>query len=463
MLVSLPDSKKGDAGLVGDNHPAFRFLVNPESKAVIVLVRGTATSVDAETDSKATAVAFPSGGAVPPGSQQFAHEGMLAAAKHVLQSSLHPCMDWLNALAEKGFKVRLCGHSLGAGTAAMMSFLLRNAEFNPKHKLYESADSLRVLAYSIPSIVSEAMADSAVSISPAVPGAMSPVINVSLGDDAVPRMNTRNGLALMLQLKALMGDYDVAKTKDISKRPNWLVGMMAIFENLKKTMPGRLKHFADYSNQNANAAKDFAKLQMSEIVSSTYWLLHELECSGASLPAPNLSALSSVPNVLVSPGHILYLSVKEGQPVRRHWITHRSGLDSRQFFNTLRLSAQSGFDHTMDFVLPALHEAIAESPHSKFRNPPPPAPSDLLCKIRYAAAHRGISSSESERAAHVVSLKAQKVSLIRCAACLSLVSCDLVLQTKPVPSVGIYRHVEVCNPCYRSGCEVPTWQNPYMK
>jgi hypothetical protein len=292
---------------------------------------------------------------------------------------------------------------------------------------------------------------------------MSPVINVSLGDDAVPRMNTRNGLALMLQLKALMGDYDVAKTKDISKRPNWLVGMMAIFENLKKTMPGRLQHFADYSNQNANAAKDFAKLQMSEIVSSTYWLLHELECSGASLPAPNLSALSSVPNVLVSPGHILYLSVKEGQPVRRHWITHRSGLDSRQFFNTLRLSAQSGFDHTMDFVLPALHEAIAESPHSKFRNPPPPAPSDLLCKIRYAAAHRGISSSESERAAHVASLKAQKVSLIRCAACLSLVSCDLVLQTKPVPSVGIYRNVEVCNPCYRSGCEVPTWQNPYMK
>jgi hypothetical protein len=464
LLVSLPDQKKGDASLVAENHPAFRILANPVTKTVILLVRGTATSVDVETDSKATAVAFPSAAPVPPGSQQFAHEGMLLAAKQVLQSTLHPCMSWLNDLAERGYKVRLCGHSLGAGTATMMSFLLRNPEFNPKCKLYERADSLQVFAYSIPSIVSEAIADSPMSISPAVVGASSPVFNVSLGDDAVPRMNTRNGLAMILQLKALMGDYDVARTKDISKRPFWLVGMMEIFDHLKRSLPARLKHFVDYSNQNASAAKEFAERQMSEIVSSTWWLLHDFERRGISLPTPNLSALSSVPNVLVSPGHILYLSVKDGQPVRRHWITHRSGMESREYFNTLRLSAQSGFDHTMDFVLPALHEAIAETPHTKFRNPAAPSAAELFCKIRFAAAHRGVASSQaSELEGHVAHLRTERLRLVRCEACLSLVCSDLAFLAKPVPSVGIYRNVKVCTPCFRSGCEVLSWQNPFMK
>jgi hypothetical protein len=153
-------------------------------------------------------------------------------------------MEWLNALAEQGFKVRLCGHSLGAGTAAMISFLLRYTGINPKCKLYDSPGSLQVYAYSIPSIVSETIADSPLSISPSAPAALSPIFNVSLGDDAVPRMNTRNGLAVMLQLKALMGNYDVVKTKDTSKRPLWLAQMMGTFDHLKRTMPGKLKHFA---------------------------------------------------------------------------------------------------------------------------------------------------------------------------------------------------------------------------
>jgi hypothetical protein len=372
-------------------------------------------------------------------------------------------MDWLNALAEQGYSVRLCGHSLGAGTAALVSFLLRDSDYNPKYKLYESAGALQVYGFSIPSVVSETIADSAVSIFPQVPGPLSPVFNVSLGDDAVPRMNTRNGFALMLQLKALMGDYDVAKTKDPTKRPVWLVGMMAIFDDLKATMPSRLKHFADYSHQNSHAAKEFLERQLGEVVSSTWWLLLDFERKGVTLPAPNFSALGSVPNVLVSPGHILYLSVKEGQPVRRNWITHRSGLESRQFFNTLRLSAQSGFDHTMDFVIPALHEALAETPSTRFRSTVPPSSSELICKIRFAAAHRGVRSSESELAAHSSRLRSEKLRLVRCEACLSLVCSDLAIHTKPVPSVGIFRHVKVCLPCFRSGCEVSTWQNPYMK
>jgi hypothetical protein len=467
MLVSLPDHKKGDAiGLVVENHPAFRLLVNPAAKTVILLVRGTATPIDAETDSKANAVAFPFGGPVPAGSQQFAHQGMLLAAIQVLKSEMHPCMEWLNAMAEKGFKVRLCGHSLGAGTASMMSFLLRDSEFNPtKCKLYESSGSLQVYAYSIPSIVSEAIAQSPISVSPTVPSATSPIFNVSLGDDAVPRMNNRNGLALMLQLKALMGNYDVVKTNDTTQRPKWLTGMMGIYDQVKSNVQDSVKHFADYSNQNANAAKQFAEAQVNVIISSTYWLLHDFERTGYSLPTTNLSELSSAPNVLVSPGHVLYLSVKEGQPIRRHWITHRSGLESRQFFNTLRFSAQSGFDHTMDFIISALHEANAETPYTKFRNPAPPKLSEVFCKVRFAADHRGlkfgVSSSESELASHMHSLTEKNMRLVRCEACLSLVCSDLCVLKKPVPSFGIYRNVRVCALCYRSGCEVSTWQNPF--
>ena len=468
LLVSLPEHKKGDGDIVAENHPAFRILACPADKTVILLIRGTATPIDVETDSKATAVAFPTGSSVPAGSPAFAHEGMLLAAKHVLISTLHPAMDWLNGLAEKGYKVRLCGHSLGAGTAALASLLLRSPEFNPKCKLYESSGSLQVLAFSIPSVVSETIADSPQSISQPVVHPLSPIINVSLGDDAVPRMNTRNGMALVLQLKALMGDYDVSKTKDTTKRPVWLAGMMAIYDELKQTLPPRMKHFADFSNQNANAAKDFIQGQVEEIISSTWWLLHGFEQKGITLPSPNFSdpkLLGSVPNVLVSPGHILYLSVKEGQPVRKHWITHRSGSETRLFFNNLRLSAQSGFDHTMDFVLPALHEAIgyAKSPYVRFRNPPAPSPSELNCKIRFAAAHRGVACTPAEVAAHISQLQSQKLRLVRCEACLSLVCSDLAVHKKPVPSVGIYRYVKVCLPCYRSGCEVQTWQNTYMK
>ena len=119
----------------------------------------------------------------------------------------------------------------------------------------------------------------------------------------------------------------------------------------------------------------------------------------------------------------------------------------------------------MDFVIPALHEANAETPHTKFRNPAPPKLSEVFCKVRFAANHRGVkfgvSSSELELATHISLLTKKNMRLVRCEACLSLVCSDLSVLKKPVPSFGIYRNVRVCAPCYRSGCEVSTWQNPF--
>jgi hypothetical protein len=47
-----------------------------------------------------------------------------------------------------------------------------------------------------------------------------------------------------------------------------------IFDHLKRTMPGKLKHFADYSHQNADAAKQFVEAQLGKKISSTWWLLY---------------------------------------------------------------------------------------------------------------------------------------------------------------------------------------------
>ncbi|KAK9825408.1 hypothetical protein WJX81_002309 [Elliptochloris bilobata] len=96
-----------------DHQPAFFMATRGDEREVVVAIRGTAQLEDVVTDLTALPEVFGDTG-------MLAHSGMQRAALWLFErlSSL------LKVIAEAGCKVTLTGHSLGAGTAALLAMLL---------------------------------------------------------------------------------------------------------------------------------------------------------------------------------------------------------------------------------------------------------------------------------------------------------------------------------------------------
>ncbi|XP_018835048.1 uncharacterized protein LOC109001971 isoform X1 [Juglans regia] len=107
--------------------PAFTILVDHDMKCFLLLIRGTHSIKDTLTAATGAVVPFHHSvvheGGVSNLVLGYAHCGMVAAARWIAKLAT-PCL--IKALGEyPGYKIKIVGHSLGGGTAALLTYILR--------------------------------------------------------------------------------------------------------------------------------------------------------------------------------------------------------------------------------------------------------------------------------------------------------------------------------------------------
>ncbi|KAK7303744.1 hypothetical protein RJT34_14657 [Clitoria ternatea] len=123
---SLDDvlDQKPKAGLL---RPAFTIIRDTQSKCLLLLIRGTHSIKDTLTAATGAVVPFHhsvlNDGGISNLVLGYAHCGMVAAARWIARLCT-PTL--LKALSEcPDFEVKIVGHSLGGGTAALLTYILR--------------------------------------------------------------------------------------------------------------------------------------------------------------------------------------------------------------------------------------------------------------------------------------------------------------------------------------------------
>eukprot|EP00741_Cyanophora_paradoxa_P007257 tig00001095_g7020.t1 len=190
------------------HRPAFYIALDPQTKSLLLCIRGTKQIKDALTDLTTSVHAFQGG---------HVHMGMLMAAlwfrQHVVKL-LHSHLK-----LHRDSSLRILGHSLGAGTAALLAIMLQH-EF----------PGLECYAFAPPACVSEGVLPLTVAPRPAPASAALPqpprplVTSVVLGDDVVPRFCTASVAALRREVldyewgRALLEDLERSRLGQLARR-----------------------------------------------------------------------------------------------------------------------------------------------------------------------------------------------------------------------------------------------------
>ena len=262
----------GKGGEITDK-PASALFVHNEQKIACFAIRGTASINDVITDIRALPIQFPdpdmeeinnrslTGKNSPEDDwtpifqgQGLALCGMARAAVNLFRENI----DAIVLLAFKGYRIRLTGHSLGGGVAALLGTLIRrhfnilqkvrNSSNTDNHLLKEKLDNisnildvpdiLRVYSFGSPACVDARLSDYAQSY----------VTNCVLHDDVVPRLNPTSIRGLLKHLlhiretwvKAHLADDIMAITIRAQKAwaPRWRSGFTLMGSNASSSFKG---------------------------------------------------------------------------------------------------------------------------------------------------------------------------------------------------------------------------------
>lgn len=188
-------------------HPSFALVGNKEQNVAVVLIRGSKSVQDLLTDIQAHPEDFKLE-SVEQGScteesmeddstckprgfvDSFAHNGMLNAALWIRER----IVPSLRILHQKGYKLVLSGHSLGAGCAALLAVMLQ-----------KDFKDLECFAYAVPACVNLHIANSSVTF----------VHSIVLRDDFVPRAKASNIIKLVEKLKEFSGCWRDSASEDL--------------------------------------------------------------------------------------------------------------------------------------------------------------------------------------------------------------------------------------------------------
>ena len=149
-------------GAAGFQAPSYFLAFDPSTKECILAIRGTKSLVDVLTDVVHTPVQMFD-------NDTFVHSGISNAARFVVKRVL-PLLE--NLFLPLGYSVTLTGHSLGAGTATLVSSIL-TWEMNIKNKCYAFAPpptmSKKAAEVSSSFVYSMVHNDDVVPVSPPLP------------------------------------------------------------------------------------------------------------------------------------------------------------------------------------------------------------------------------------------------------------------------------------------------------
>jgi Lipase (class 3) len=169
-------------------HVAHYLAVSTERKEALISVKGTSNFEDLLTDCCGNAVRYNFGNTsfVEGGQQEIScHEGVLLSSRR-LADDLFTFVDAV--LLPAGYRIRVTGHSLGAGVAVIFSMILRSRIEELRKDL---GDKLKVLIFASPPILDYEASRNCASF-------VTTYINNS---DMVPRCSLSNLVLLMAFMK----------------------------------------------------------------------------------------------------------------------------------------------------------------------------------------------------------------------------------------------------------------------
>ena len=108
----------------GGHCPKFLFFVDHQSRSLVLAIRGTFSLKDAILDAVAEEVPFLEG---------FAHKGILSGASLILSKVSGKLQEVLAQPECSGYSLVVTGHSLGAGTAELITMSLLSSDLLPGH------------------------------------------------------------------------------------------------------------------------------------------------------------------------------------------------------------------------------------------------------------------------------------------------------------------------------------------
>lgn len=215
--------------------PAHFLCYNLKRREAILSIRGTKTPADVLTDVVAEIVETAVEGTEL---TLKAHSGILSAARFVLDRSVPSLRD---LLAPLGFRLIVTGHSLGAGTASIVTFMLEGVS-----KTWPQPLDVRCIAFAPPPVMDEvsafrcrapprlACAGAASEVPlPASEDELPLVQSFVCNDDMIPRVSMRNFAALAA----------IAQGADILEAAKASRGIAGSDDNLRRgdlTVPGQV-------------------------------------------------------------------------------------------------------------------------------------------------------------------------------------------------------------------------------
>ncbi|KAM4524045.1 diacylglycerol lipase-beta [Odontesthes bonariensis] len=301
----------------------FFVALDHKREAVLVAVRGTLSLKDVLTDLSAECENLPVEGV---SGACYAHKGMSQAAGYIYKKLINDgILNQAFSIAPE-YKLVITGHSLGAGTAAILAILLRN-----------SFPSLQCYSFSPPGgLLSKALADYSKDF----------VVSVVLGKDLVPRLSIPN----MEDLKR-----KILKIVSNCNKPKYRILLQGCWYELFGGDPD------DFPTEMDNRREE----QLSQPLLGEESLMIRHSSSYQSLASDDSPAHTAAHLPLFLPGHILHIT--EDGPSRRSCfsqVRHRAEWSNEMAFRSILISPRMLSDHMPDAMLRALNSLTSDRPFS---------------------------------------------------------------------------------------------------
>lgn len=185
----------------GSDQTTAGFITTAYAKEAILIIRGTNNELDWSINfhEKPTPFNFylsgPSSSSAPeddtiPMVSGFVHSGMYAGAKSILD--VYCMRKYISKLCEDGYEISVVGHSLGAGTTAVLAAELQNG-FRLSSNVVLRNKKVRAIAFATPAVTCETLAQAFLDDGL--------VLNLVTRFDAVPRFSRRNLRTLAKEIK----------------------------------------------------------------------------------------------------------------------------------------------------------------------------------------------------------------------------------------------------------------------